>query len=113
MWTGIRDLADLHRNGSEEHACPSILNVSAAGIEGESLMLALEPVCAASGAACNSQSGESSYVLRALGRNDHLAQSAVRFSFGRCTTALDVDVAAEHFTHAVSRLRAMLPGEIA
>jgi cysteine desulfurase len=63
LWQGIQDLPGLVRNGDAEHTFPGILNVSAEGVEGESLMLGLEPVCAASGSACNSLSGESSYVL--------------------------------------------------
>jgi len=109
LWRGIRDLPGLQRNGSGERAFPGILNVGASGIEGESLMLAMEPVCVASGSACNSRSGESSYVLRALGRSDLEAQSAVRFSFGRDTSPEEVDAAAKRYVSAVERLRAVAP----
>ncbi|MFQ6004069.1 MAG: aminotransferase class V-fold PLP-dependent enzyme, partial [Woeseia sp.] len=64
MWAGIGELAGILRNGSETQSFPGILNVSIEGIEGESLMLALEPLCVGSGSACNSTSGESSHVLR-------------------------------------------------
>jgi cysteine desulfurase len=80
-----------------------------ADIEGESLLLALEPVCVASGSACNSRSGESSYVLRALGRDDHLAQSAIRFSFGRFTRDSDIDTAIARYNEAVRHLRGIMP----
>jgi cysteine desulfurase len=83
--------------------------VTAAGIDGESLMLALEPLCVASGSACNAQSGESSYVLRAMGLNDALAQSSIRFSFGRCTSDADIDAAIERYGWAVGHLRGLLP----
>ena len=109
LWDGIRDLPDLLRNGGVAHTYAGILNVSAKGVEGESLMLGMEPVCVASGSACNSLSGESSYVLRALGRDDVLAQSAVRFSFGRTTTAAHVDVAIERYRWSVQHLRAIAP----
>jgi cysteine desulfurase len=79
------------------------------GVEGESLMLGLEPVCAASGSACNSTSCESSYVLRALGRDDALAQSAIRFSFGRTTTTAEIDIAIERYRRSVDQLRSMAP----
>jgi cysteine desulfurase len=72
-------------------------------------MLGLEPVCAASGSACNSTSGESSYVLRALGRDDLLAQSAIRFSFGRTTSEQHIDVAIERYRWSVEHLREIAP----
>lgn len=109
LWQGIRDLPDIRRNGADEHTFPGILNISAAGVEGESLMLALEPLCVASGSACNSQSGESSPVLRAMGCSDALAQSAIRFSFGCVTRDCHVDAAIELYRRAVARLRALAP----
>jgi cysteine desulfurase len=113
LWRGIRDISGVVRNGSREHTFPGIINVSVEGIEGESLLLALEPLCVATGSACNSQSGEASYVLRALGRSDHLAQSAIRFSFGRETTNAQVDFAVERYAHAVRRLRTIMPAATA
>jgi cysteine desulfurase len=109
LWVGIEDVDGLTRNGSGEYCYAGILNVSADGVEGESLMLGMEPVCVASGSACNSTSGESSYVLRALGRDDVLAQSAVRFSFGHTTTAEEIDIAIERYRWAVAHLRAIAP----
>jgi cysteine desulfurase len=112
LWQGIRDLPDIQRNGADEHAFPGILNVSAGGVDGESLMLALEPLCVASGAACNSQSGESSYVLRAMGCADALAQSAIRFSFGRSTDNSEIDRAIERYRWAVRYLRTLAPSGV-
>ena len=112
LWSGISKVPRIVMNGSAEHGFPGILNVSAEGIDGESLMLALSPVCVASGSACNSQSGESSYVLRSLGRSDHLAQSAIRFSFGRDTENADIDRAIEKYTSAVNWLRDIAPREM-
>ncbi|MGB5579455.1 MAG: aminotransferase class V-fold PLP-dependent enzyme [Woeseia sp.] len=109
LWHGVRDLPGICRNGSATQHFPGILNVSAAGVEGESLLLALEPLCVASGSACNSQSGEPSYVLRALGRSDLLAQSAIRFSFGRGTTLADIEIARDSYISAIRRLREIAP----
>ncbi len=109
LWQGIRDLPGILRNGNADRSYPGILNVSAEGVEGESLVLGIEPVCAASGSACNSLSGESSYVLRALGRDDLLAQSAIRFSFGRTTTEEEIDIAVERYRWAVNHLRSIAP----
>lgn len=109
LWQGIKTLPGILRNGSADHSYPGILNISVPGVEGESLMLGLEPVCAASGSACNSTSGESSFVLRALGRDDALAQSAIRFSFGRTTTNDDIDVAIERYRWSVDHLLSIAP----
>ncbi len=109
LWQGIKTLPGILRNGSADHSYPGILNISVPGVEGESLMLGLEPVCAASGSACNSTSGESSFVLRALGRDDALAQSAIRFSFGRTTTNDEIDVAIERYRWSVDHLRSIAP----
>ncbi len=109
LWRGIQDLPGILRNGDADQSHPGFLNVSVQGVEGESLMLGLEPVCAASGSACNSTSGESSHVLRALGRDDALAQSAIRFSFGRTTSRDDIDVAIDRYRWAVGHLRSIAP----
>ncbi len=109
LWQGIKTVPGILRNGSADHSYPGILNISVQGVEGESLMLGLEPVCAASGSACNSTSGESSFVLRALGRDDALAQSAIRFSFGRTTTNDEIDVAIERYRWSVDHLLSIAP----
>ncbi|MDH3863516.1 MAG: aminotransferase class V-fold PLP-dependent enzyme [Gammaproteobacteria bacterium] len=113
LWSGIRDLDGIVRNGSDSHSFPGILNVSIEDVEGESLLLALEPLCVATGSACNSTSQEPSSVLRALGRSDLLAQSAIRFSFGRPTTSAEVDLAVARYREAVARLRDIAPGRAA
>ena len=113
LWDGLSDVSGISRNGLAEHAFPGILNVSIDDIEGESLLLALEPLCVASGSACNSHNQEPSYVLRALGRSDELAQSAIRFSFGRPTTEQEIDVAIQRYRDAVAYLRKIAPGRAA
>jgi cysteine desulfurase len=113
LWSGIQSIDGLVVNGDLDGGYPGILNVSVEGVEGESLLLALEPLCVATGSACNSQSQEPSYVLRALGRGDDLAQSSIRFSMGRPTTVEDVAFAAQRYSEAVTRLRALAPSAAA
>jgi cysteine desulfurase len=113
MWTGIGDIPGVMVNGDIATGFPGILNVSIEDVEGESLMLALEPLCVATGSACNSKNQEPSYVLRALGRSDDLAQSAIRFSFGRPTRGQDVDTAIELYRDAVAKLRRIAPERVA
>lgn len=113
LWSGLSKVSGIVRNGAAEHAFPGILNVSVDDIEGESLLLALEPLCIATGSACNAKNAEPSYVLRALGRSDAEAQSAIRFSMGRYTTESDVDLAAQIYRDAVSKLRRIAPDQAA
>jgi cysteine desulfurase len=109
LWSGIANIPGILRNGSETESFPGILSVSIEEIEGESLMLALEPLCVGGGSACNSRNSESSAVLRALGRDDALAQSTVRFSFGRDTTNDEIDLAIGCYADAINHLRAISP----
>ncbi len=109
FWAGIADLPGVLLTGALEKGVPGILNVSIEDVEGESLLLALEPLCVATGSACNSQLQEPSYVLRALGRSDAEAQSAIRFSFGRPTSAQDIDFAVAQYRSAVGKLRRIAP----
>ena len=108
LWEGIRDIEGVVLNG-DPGGFPGILNVSVEDIEGESLLLALEPLLVATGSACNSKTQEPSYVLRALGLSDEQAQSAIRFSIGRPTTRDEVEFAAGHYGDAVARLRELAP----
>lgn len=113
LWRGIRDVPGLQLNGDIERCFPGLLNVGVADVEGESLLLALEPLCVASGSACSSHNQEPSYVLRALGRSDLEAQSAIRFSLGRPTRAADIDRAIEAYRRAVEKLRRLAPEQAA
>ena len=108
LWSGIRDIDGISLNG-DPNGFPGILNVSVDDVEGESLLLALEPLLVATGSACNSKSQEPSYVLRALGLTDMQAQSAIRFSVGRPTTMDEVEFAARHYRAAIDKLRALAP----
>lgn len=113
LWQGIHDIEGIQVNGDLEHSYPGLLNVSVADIEGESLLLALEPLCVATGSACNSTNQEPSYVLRSMGLSDQAAQSAVRFSLGRQTTPEHIDFAIGQYRRAVARLRELAPGQAA
>jgi cysteine desulfurase len=110
---GIRNIDGLYVNGPLSGGYPGILNVGVEDIEGESLLLALEPLCVATGSACNSQSQEPSYVLRALGRSDREAQSAIRFSLGRNTSSEDIERAVVIYRNAVEKLRELAPERVA
>ena len=113
FWNGIADIDGLLVNGDPAGGFPGILNVSVGDVDGESLLLALEPLCVATGSACNSQAQEPSYVLRALGRSDSEAQGSIRFSFGRQTSMAEVEFALRHYREAVAKLREMAPGAAA
>lgn len=104
LWQGLRDLPGAVLNGHPVSRVPGILNVTFTGVEGESLFTGLPELTLATGSACNSRSGEPSYVLRALGRDTAAAQSSLRFSLGRTTTEADIATAIE----AVRRVHADL-----
>jgi cysteine desulfurase len=109
FWDGIKDIEEVYINGDLNERLPGAINVSIAFVEGESLIMSLKDLAVSSGSACTSASLEPSYVLRALGLNDELAHSSLRFSFGRFTTNEDVDVAVEQLRGAVDKLRELSP----
>ena len=109
LWHGISDMEAVHLNGSLDQRVSGNLNVSFAYVEGESLIMALKDLAVSSGSACTSASLEPSYVLRALGLDDELAHSSIRFSIGRFTTAEEIDYAIERVREAVNKLRELSP----
>lgn len=109
LWHGLCDIEEVHLNGHPTQRLPGILNLSINFIEGESLLMGLKDLALSSGSACTSASLEPSYVLRALGLNDELAHSSLRFSMGRFTTEAEVDYAIKAVRHIISRLREMSP----
>jgi cysteine desulfurase len=110
LWTRLSKNLDLvHVNGSVEHRLPGNLNVSFSYVEGEAMMMAIKDVAVSSGSACTSASLEPSYVLRALGVEEELAHSSIRFGLGRFTTEEEVDFVIDLVTRAVKRLRDMSP----
>jgi len=106
---GLKDIEEVYINGDIQHRVPHNLNMSFNFVEGESLIMALKDIAISSGSACTSASLEPSYVLRALGRDDELAHSSLRFSIGRFTTEQDVDHAIKVIRTAVSKLRDLSP----
>jgi len=110
LWAGLEPLAGTWLNGAGAPRVPHILNVSFAEIDGESLVTALPSLALSTGSACNSASGDASYVLRALGRGTRLAESSLRFSLGRYTTVEEIDWAVEAVCRQVRRLRGVSPG---
>jgi cysteine desulfurase len=110
LWQGIAAVPGITLNGHPTRRVPGILSASIDGVEGESLLYALPDLAVASGSACATATGEPSYVLRALGRSDRLAQSTLRLSLGRFSTEVDVERAIEAIVAAVTRLREIAPG---
>lgn len=110
LWQGISAIGAVELNGHPQLRVTNLLNVSFHGVEGESLQFALRELAVSAGSACSSASEEASYVLRALGRSDQLAQSSLRFSLGRFTTDADIDVAIAAVRREVERLRQLGQG---
>jgi len=106
---GLEGMEEVYINGDLDHRVPGNINVSFNFVEGESLIMALKDLAVSSGSACTSASLEPSYVLRALGMNDELAHSSLRFSIGRFTTEEDVDSAVAKVKEAVNKLRELSP----
>jgi cysteine desulfurase len=106
---GIKDIDEIYINGDLEHRVPHNLNISFAYVEGESLMMAMRDLAVSSGSACTSASLEPSYVLRALGREDELAHSSIRFTLGRFTTEEDIDFAIQLIHEKIEKLRELSP----
>ncbi|MFL9896794.1 IscS subfamily cysteine desulfurase [Paraburkholderia fungorum] len=106
---GLQDMEETYVNGDMEKRVPHNLNISFNFVEGESLIMAVKDVAVSSGSACTSASLEPSYVLRALGRNDELAHSSIRFTVGRFTTEQDVDYVINLLKTKISKLRDLSP----
>jgi cysteine desulfurase len=102
-------LPEVYVNGDLEHRLPGNLNLSFAYVEGEGLMMGIKSLAVSSGSACTSASLEPSYVLRALGVEEELAHTSLRFGIGRFTTEQEIDYAVEQVVAAVRRLREMSP----
>jgi cysteine desulfurase len=109
LLAGIQDMEEIYVNGDLEHRVPHNLNVSFNFVEGESLIMGMKELAVSSGSACTSASLEPSYVLRALGRNDELAHSSIRFTLGRFTTEADIDFAVKLIKERIGKLREMSP----
>ncbi len=106
---GLTDIEATYVNGDMEQRVPHNLNISFAYVEGESLIMAIKDIAVSSGSACTSASLEPSYVLRALGRNDELAHSSIRFTLGRFTTEEEVDYTIDLLHKKIGKLRELSP----
>ncbi|MCT8608854.1 IscS subfamily cysteine desulfurase [Glaesserella parasuis] len=111
LYNGFKDMEEVYVNGTMEAGkrVDSNLNISFNFVEGESMMMSLKDIAVSSGSACTSASLEPSYVLRALGLNDELAHSSIRFSIGRWTTEEEIDHTIEIVKKAVTKLRELSP----
>ena len=109
LLAGLQTMEETYINGDLAHRVPHNLNMSFNYVEGESLIMAVKGLAEASGSACTSASLEPSYVLRALGRNDELAHSSIRFTIGRFTTEADIDYAVNLLQSKVGKLRELSP----
>ena len=106
---GLSEIEEVYVNGDMEQRVPHNLNISFNYVEGESLIMAIKDIAVSSGSACTSASLEPSYVLRALGRNDELAHSSIRFTVGRFTTEEEVDYAVGLLHRKIAKLRELSP----
>lgn len=109
LLAGFSELEEVYVNGDMAQRVPHNLNISFNYVEGESLLMAIKDIAVSSGSACTSASLEPSYVLRALGRNDELAHSSIRFSLGRFTTVEEVDFTIRLIKEKIGRLRELSP----
>lgn len=109
LWDGLKGMEEVYINGDLEHHVAGNINISFNFVEGESLIMAIKDLAVSSGSACTSASLEPSYVLRALGRNDELAHSSIRFTMGRFTTVEEVDFAIDLVSSKVEKLRELSP----
>ena len=109
LLASLKGIPEVYVNGDLEHRVAHNLNMSFNFVEGESLIMALKDIAVSSGSACTSASLEPSYVLRALGRNDELAHSSIRFTIGRFTTQEEIDYAAGLVKEKVVKLRELSP----
>jgi cysteine desulfurase len=109
LLAGLSTIEETFVNGDMAHRVPHNLNISFAYVEGESLIMAIKDIAVSSGSACTSASLEPSYVLRALGRNDELAHSSIRFTIGRFTTVEEIDYTIELLQRKIGKLRELSP----
>ncbi len=109
LLSGLQEIEQVYVNGDMDQRVPHNLNISFNYVEGESMIMALKQLAVSSGSACTSASLEPSYVLRALGRNDELAHSSIRFTLGRYTTQSEIDFAIELIQRKIAGLRELSP----
>jgi len=109
LYDGLKDIEETYVNGDMEKRITGNLNISFNYVEGESLIMAIKDLAVSSGSACTSASLEPSYVLRAIGRNDELAHSSIRFTIGRFTTEEEIDYTIKLLHESIGKLRDLSP----
>lgn len=109
FYAAMMEIPNVYLNGDKTHRISGNLNFSFAGIEGESMIMAIKDLAVSSGSACTSSSLEPSYVLHALGLNDDLAHTSIRFGIGKYTTEEEIDYAIKTVKAKVEKLRALSP----
>jgi len=109
LLSGLQDMEEVYVNGDMAQRVPHNLNISFNYVEGESMIMAVREVAVSSGSACTSASLEPSYVLRALGRNDELAHSSIRFTLGRFTSEAEIDAVIDLMKSKIAKLRDLSP----
>lgn len=109
LWDGVKHIEEVYVNGDLKQRVAGNINISFNFVEGESLIMALKNLAVSSGSACTSSSLEPSYVLRAIGRDDELAHSSIRFTIGRYTTVEEIDQTIAAINNAIGRLRDLSP----
>ncbi|WP_144393251.1 IscS subfamily cysteine desulfurase [Pleionea sediminis] len=107
LWSELSSIEGVSLNGSLESSAPGILNISIAGVDGETLLMSLHSLAVSSGSACNSASVEPSYVLKAMGVSNELAHNAIRISVGRFSTQEEIDYAISELKTVIEQLRQM------
>lgn len=105
LLAGLAGVSGWQLHGQTRGGVPGIVNLGFAGVDGESLLLALRQIAVSSGSACMSATLEPSYVLKAMGVDDNMAQSALRISFGRFSSSQDIDTALENLIRTLEHLR--------
>jgi cysteine desulfurase len=105
LWEGIKFLGDIYLNGDLKKRVAHNLNVSFGGIRGDKLIAALTDIAVSTSAACIAEGTEPSYVLKAIGVNNVLALSSVRFSLGKFTSEQEIDYAIQHINQVINKLR--------
>eukprot|EP01067_Filipodium_phascolosomae_P005034 Filipodium_phascolosomae@DN303_c0_g1_i1.p1 len=105
----MSQLTEVHLNGSADHRYVGNLNLSFSDVEGESLIMKMEDYAVSSGSACTSATLEPSYVLRAIGVDEGLAHTSIRFGIGRFNTMEEIEACIEAVVHSVNELRRISP----
>ncbi|OZI13817.1 IscS subfamily cysteine desulfurase [Sodalis-like symbiont of Philaenus spumarius] len=112
LWLGLQEIGGVAVNGCLDQSVATVLNVNFRDVDGELLIMALKNLAVSTGSACTSASLEPSYVLRAMGLDEELAHSSIRFSLGRFTTSEEIEYAISQTRTAIACLREVAPAKL-